>query len=80
MVQNIYLHMTVIPSKTMCLSAVHDYLKNITGKAAETDLVFAKDALDVWLQLSPGTLIEHFNELGNPGVVTGSAGQMRQKV
>jgi len=53
------------------VSAVHNYLKNITGKSAETDLVFTMDALDAWLQLSPGTLIERFDELGTSGVVTG---------
>jgi hypothetical protein len=27
------------------------------------------DALDVWLQILPGTLMEHFWELGTSGVV-----------
>ena len=34
--------------------------------------MFMIDALDVWLQLSPGTLMERFEELGTSGVVIGA--------
>jgi hypothetical protein len=55
----------------MYLQAVHNYLTNITGENADTDVVFMMDALDAWLQLSPGTLIKRFDELGTSKVVTG---------
>ena len=53
------------------LQGVYNYLTNITGGNAENDLVFMMDALDAWLQLSPRTLMERFDELGSSGVVTG---------
>jgi hypothetical protein len=54
------------------VTAVHEYLTNITGKDAENDLVFMMDALDAWLQVSPQTLIERFEELHTSGVVIGA--------
>jgi hypothetical protein len=48
---------------------VHEYLSGITDKNADTDLVLMVDALDVWFQLSPRTLVERFDELGTSGVV-----------
>jgi len=56
----------------MKVLGVHEYLTNITDADAETDFVFMMDALDIWLQLSPTTLIERFEELGAPGVVIGA--------
>ena len=53
------------------LQGVYNYLTNITGGNAESDLVFMMDALDAWLQLSPRTVMERFDELGTSGVVTG---------
>jgi len=53
------------------VAAVHNYLTNLTDTNTETNLVFMMDALDAWIQLSPKTLIERFDELGTSGVVTG---------
>ena len=50
---------------------MHEYLANITDADAENDLVFMMDAIDIWLQLSPETLIKRFEEL-NTSVVTGA--------
>jgi len=58
---------------TQCnLQGTLEYLTNISTIDAESDLVFMVDALDVWLQLSPRTLIERFEELGTSGVVIGA--------
>jgi hypothetical protein len=54
------------------LSGVYEYLTNITDKNAENDLVFMMDALDIWLQLSPRTLIERYEELSTYSVVLGA--------
>jgi hypothetical protein len=43
-----------------------------TNENAESDLVFMMDALDVWLQLSPTTLVGRFEELHTIGVVIGA--------
>ena len=51
------------------LQGANEYMTNITGKSAETDLVLMVDAFDVWFQTSPSVLIERFNELGTSGVV-----------
>jgi hypothetical protein len=53
----------------MYLQGANEYLANITDKAADNDLVLMVDALDVWFQVSPQTLIKRFEELGTPGVV-----------
>lgn len=60
-----------MPPDAKHLQGVHEYLTNITDPNAENDLVFMMDALDIWLQLSPSTLIERFEEL-NSSVVTGA--------
>lgn len=54
------------------MQGVYDYLTNITDQDAENDLVFMMDALDAWLQVSPKTLIERFDELHTSGVVIGA--------
>jgi hypothetical protein len=54
------------------MQGVHDYLTNITNQGADDDIVFMMDALDIWLQLSPRTLVERFEDLGTPGVVVGA--------
>ena len=56
----------------MHLQGVHDYLTNITNDGVDDDIVFMMDAFDVWLQLSPRTLVERFEELGTSGVVVGA--------
>src|ERR1700729_847128 len=56
----------------MHLQGVHDYLTNITNDGANDDIVFMMDALDIWLQLSPRTLVERFEDLGTSGVVVGA--------
>ena len=56
----------------MYWQGTHEYLKNITVGNAETDLVLLVDALDVWFQLSPRTLVERFEELSTSGVVIGA--------
>ena len=59
-------------STPMYLSGVHEYLINITDKSAENDLVLMVDALDVWFQLSPKTLVQRFEELGMSRVMIGT--------
>jgi len=54
------------------ITGVHDYLTNITNDGANDDIVFMMDALDIWLQLSPRTLVERFEDLGTSGVVVGA--------
>jgi hypothetical protein len=56
----------------MHLQGVHDYLTNITDNGANDDIVFMMDALDIWLQLSPRTLVERFEDLGTSMVVVGA--------
>jgi hypothetical protein len=53
---------------------VHEFLTNLTttDDNAESDLVFMMDSLDVWLQLSPTTLADRFEELHTTGVVLGA--------
>jgi len=51
---------------------VHEYLTNITDPNEDTDVVFMMDAIDIWLQLSPRTLIQRFEELNTSGVVAGA--------
>jgi hypothetical protein len=60
------------PDATYILAGAHEWLTNITDKTAENDLVLLVDALDVWFQVSPKTLIERFEELGTRGVVVGA--------
>jgi len=56
----------------MKVFGVYEYLTNITDQNAESDLVVMMDALDIWLQLSPKTLIQRFEELNTFGVVLGA--------
>jgi len=51
------------------VDGIHGYLQKITDKNADNDLALMVDALDVWFQLSPRTLLERFDELGTSGVV-----------
>jgi len=46
-----------------------EYLENITDSKSDGDIALLADALDVWFQLSPKTLVERFDELGTSGVV-----------
>jgi hypothetical protein len=64
--------MSRTPLDEMYHQAVHDYLKNITDKGADNDLVFMMDALDTWFQLSPQILTERFHDLGTSGVLIGA--------
>jgi hypothetical protein len=57
---------------TIYSPGVYEYLTNITDQNAESDLVVMMDALDIWLQLSPKTLIQRFEELNTFGVVLGA--------
>ena len=62
-----------LKAKCFFFSGVHDYVTNITGDNSGADLVFMMDALDIWLQLSPKTLIARFEEMNTDGgVVTGA--------
>jgi hypothetical protein len=45
---------------------------NITDPSAQNDLVFMMDTFDVWLQLSPETLIKRYEEMGTTDVVVGA--------
>jgi hypothetical protein len=56
----------------MKVTGTYEYLTNITDQNADADLVLMVDALDVWFQLSPRTLVERFEELGTSGVVIGA--------
>jgi len=67
-----YLGSPEVPPDAKYLQGVYEYLTNITDENAENDLVFMVDALDIWLQLSPRTLIERFEELNTFEVVTGA--------
>lgn len=60
-------------AQRMKVFGVYQYLKNLTTHAGfESDLVFMADALDVWFQLSPTTLMARYDELGTAGVVVGA--------
>ena len=65
-------HMFGTPADVMYFQGAYEYLTNITDNNAEADLVLMVDALDVWFQASPRTLIERFEELGTSGVVVGA--------
>jgi len=57
----------------MKVFGVYDFLTNLTmHPGSESDLVFMTDALDVWVQLSPTSLIARFEELDTDKVVVGA--------